>query len=347
MTSESFPVLCPRYHDTRKLSFLLREGDRVGHARILHPWNLVPVCLRFPRLSKHPRRGGRHARARARVCSRGGRSGGGLPTFKEGGSFLASSSDPRKFRPRHAFPPPQPLSRDATLATTVTLSSSPESRGGSPGSPASPECLKEERVRVARLARDDWTPPKGERQRRRRGGGIKEGKEGENTPFSLPNLNPSFTERERSRDTLGVPTSLTFVGCPTPSDIVTCRRLPAFGRCSTASHPRWYASFAPFPSVPSTSSRYRRTRPRRRRWRGQRDGVLCHRRAIPSSSSAPRSLSLAFVHRLANRAHRLCMLPPRCSRTRAGSTNLRIVDSRGCFRAKSVNNFIISIVSWE
>lgn len=141
--------------------------------------------------------------------------------------------------------------------------------------------MSERRVRVARLARDDWTPPKGERQRRRRGG-AGEGERGE-TRRSPPG--PSFTDRERPRVSR-VPTKALAGGCPTPSRAVTRRLLPAFARCSTASHPRQRASL-PLPSWPPASSRYS---PRTAATTndddddgdGGRETEFCHRRASDS-----------------------------------------------------------------
>ena len=130
----------------------------------------------------------------------------------------------------------------------TTVSSPPESQGGSPASPE----ISDRRVRVARLARDDWTPPKGERQRRRRGE-----EQGEREGTHSSSLGPSFTDRERPR-TSGAPTNLPSIGCPTPSRAVTRRILPAFARRSTASHPRRYTSL-PLSRRPPTSSRYHHT----------------------------------------------------------------------------------------
>lgn len=306
----------------------VREGDRVGHARVLSTRETRYPCVFDSRgcLSTRDEEGGARARARALAFVREGEKVGVVSRRpKRAVRSLRLLQTPANSGPRHAFPPPPPPPslRDATLATTVTLSSSLESRGGSPA--FSSEARMSERRECAWLGWREMTEPL-QRVRDRDGGegGIKEGKEGGRHAALSPQSGPSFTERERSRILWGSPPVLTFVGCPTPSGIVTCRILPAFGRCSTASHPRRYASLPPFPPVPFPFV-----------WRcrddddGGKETKFCHRRAIPSSSSALRPLSLAFVHRLANRAHRfVCRRRDAPARARASNGSAGVISRR-------------------
>lgn len=253
-----------------------------------------PCVFDSLRLSKHPRRRGRHALALARACvrSRGGRSGDGLPksASEEGGSFRVFFKLAEIRSPRASTTHSRWRTRVATL-TMVTSFVASRNLGWFSSEPR----MSDRRVRVARLARDDWTPPKGERQRRRRG---EEQGEGEGTRYSLPLAPLSPTEKDRGLR--GSPTQSTIHRLPHPvesSDASHSPRLRSFHRLPP---PTMHVA-ASFPSAPDVVAVPPHGRDDDD---GGKETEFCHRRATPSSSSsASWPLSHAFVHRLANRTH--------------------------------------------
>lgn len=206
-------MFCPRYRDTRKLPMdPVREGNRVGHARVLSTRETRYPCVFDSRgcLSTRDEEGGTRARARARVrvCREGEEVGVVSRRPKRAVRSSRLLQTPANSGPRHAFPPPPPppppSSWNTTLATTVTLSSSPELQGGSPTFSSEPRMS--ERRECAWLGWREMTEPL-QRVRDRDGGEgrIKEGKEGGRHAALSPQPGPSFTERERSRILWGSP----------------------------------------------------------------------------------------------------------------------------------------------